>query len=365
MNWIQFGPQGVGQLASEPAQLPSEGFLWLDVKYDDADFDIEGLRSVVQRLTGARIHELHLQDATNLQHPSYFDSTREYEMLIFRKLSTGEVKPLEERPAGRADKRRMLQEIVTRPVTFFLFDRLLVTVRLGASRTLEQMRQRILDPGPSALAERSRLARSPGELMLRMLNGMVDRYLELREPLADRLDRWQRDLLDPQRPFTNWSALLEARIELRKLENLSEGQYDALTEMRDSYLEKTPDAGVSDSYLVRLNDVMEHVQRVLHHSRRLEASAESAVQLHFSANTHQTNEIVRTLTAIAAIFAPLTLITGVFGMNFEHMPLLRDLHGFWWTIAGMGTVVIVMLLYFWARRILNRPRAPRPPRWLR
>ncbi len=150
-----------------------------------------------------------------------------------------------------------------------------------------------------------------------------------------------------------------------KLENLCEGQYDALTELRDSYLEETPEANLSDAYMVRLHDVMEHIQRVLHHARRLEASAESAVQLHFSANTHQTNEIVRTLTAIAAIFAPLTLITGVFGMNFEHMPLLKDLHGFGWTIAGMATVVVVMLLYFWARRILDRPRTPRPSRWLR
>ena len=119
------------------------------------------------------------------------------------------------------------------------------------------------------------------------------------------------------------------------------------------------------AYLVRMNDVLEHIQRVLHHARRLEASSESAVQLHFSANTHQTNEIVRKLTAIAAIFAPLTLISGVFGMNFQHMPLLSDFDGFWWTIAGMTAIVVVMLLYFWARRILDRPRRPRPPRWLR
>src|SRR4029453_13462797 len=97
VNWIQFGPQGVGQLADAPPQLLSEGFLWLDAKFDHPDLDSEGLRWVVQRLAGARIHELHLQDAINLQHPSYFDSTREYEMLIFRKLSTGEAKPLEER----------------------------------------------------------------------------------------------------------------------------------------------------------------------------------------------------------------------------------------------------------------------------
>jgi hypothetical protein len=90
----------------------------------------------------------------------------------------------------------------------------------------------------------------------------------------------------------HWSALLEARIELRRLENLSEGQYDALTELRDAYLEETAEPSVSDAYLVRLNDVMEHIQRVLHHARRLEASAESPCSSS-SDNTHQTNEIVR------------------------------------------------------------------------
>jgi magnesium transporter len=59
------------------------------------------------------------------------------------------------------------------------------------------------------------------------------------------------------------------------------------------------------------------------------------------------------------------LITGIFGMNFRHMPLLDDFDGFWLTTGAMATVAAVMLLYFWTRRILERPRAPRPPRWLR
>jgi len=367
VKWVEIGLHRAQELPGEPGSLPVEGFLWLDVLHDEVSADPEALRMAIQRIAGVRLYDLHLQDAANLQHPSYFDGTNEYDMLVFRKLAMAEAKPLEEK-AGSANERRMLQEIVTRPITFFLLERLLVTVRQGSSRTIDQVRQRLLDPKvrtEGSPFDRSRLPKSPGELMLRMLNGMVDRYLELREPLSDRLDRWQRDLLDPRRPFSNWSALLEARIELRKLENLCEGQYDALTELRDSYLEETPDAAINDAYLVRLNDVLEHIQRVLHHARRLETSAESAVQLHFSANTHLTNEIVRKLTAIAAIFAPLTLITGVFGMNFQHMPLLHELNGFWLTISAMGSIIVIMLLYFWARRILDRPRTPRPPRWLR
>jgi magnesium transporter len=369
VNWIEVQPGRSHELPEEPGSLPAEGYLWLDVVHDEAIANPDGLRAAVERVTGVRLFDLHLQDAINLQHPSYFDSTNDYQMLVFRKLGSSETPPLEEHRAGVADRRRLLQEIVTRPITFFLLDRLLVTVRQAESKSVETVRHRMLEGrrnkadvnGPDKL----RVATRPGELMLRMLNVMVDRYLELREPLSDRLDRWQRDLLDPRRSFSNWGALLEARMELRKLENLCEGQYDALTEMRDEYLEQTPEASVSDAYLVRLSDVMEHIQRVLHHARRLESSVESAVQLHFSANTDRTNAVVRKLTAIAAIFAPLTLITGIFGMNFSRMPLLEDADGFWITAGAMGAVAVVMLLYFWARRILERPRAPRAPRWLR
>ena len=151
-----------------------------------------------------RLYDLHLQDASNLQHPSYFDSTNDYDMLVFRKLGDGGVRGRSRKGRVRPTERRMLQEIVTRPITFFLLERLLVTVRQGTSKTIEQVRQRLLDPARARRIgspfDRSRLPKSPGELMLRMLNGMVDRYLELREPLSDRLDRWQRDLLDPRRP---------------------------------------------------------------------------------------------------------------------------------------------------------------------
>src|SRR3990167_8685539 len=94
-----------------------------------------------------------------------------------------------------------------------------------------------------------------------------------------------------------------------------------------------------DLLLVRINDVIEHIARVLSHVRRLESSIESAVQIHFSIMAHRTSEIMRTLTVITALFMPLTLITGVFGMNFVEMPLLKNPIGFWISMGGMATVV--------------------------
>ena len=209
--------------------------------------------------------------------------------------------------------------------------------------------------------------------MLRILNGMVDRYLDLRQPLTDQLEHWQRQLLDPRRPFHDWLQVLQARAETRKLEQLCEEQLDALQEWRDERAEHFAAGAqlplstlpaLNDSVQVRAADVVEHIHRVLNHARRLEASVESAVQLHFSATAHRTNEIMRTLTTLTAIFMPLTLITGIFGMNFEFIPGTHSPLGFAITIGAMLVIALALMAFFRARRYLARSdmRPRRRPR---
>jgi len=104
---------------------------------------------------------------------------------------------------------------------------------------------------------------------------------------------------------------------------------------------------------VRSKDVQEHIERVLGHVRRLESSAESAVQMHFSAQGSRTNDIMRTLTVLTAIFLPLNLITGVFGMNFEVMPLLKHKDGFWVAVVMMVAVAVGLMWWFRRKRYLD------------
>lgn len=363
MIWLHIQPEGAVRLDTSPQGPPAAGFHWLDLTHEQLHANREALHSALFALTGARIDDLHLQDAVNLQHPSYFGSTADYQMLIFRKLTPGEdrdLKPLQDvdyLPEQRSRGHR-LQPIVTRPVAFFIFERLLVTVRNAGSRTIEQVRQRLLDWRPRAGTDsaQARLPQRPEDLMLRLVNGMVDRYLELRQPLTDRLDRWQRELLDRRRSFEDWPALLDARIELRRLQSLCEEQRDAVQELRDEYLEDMPEARLSDAYLVRLADVIEHIERVLSHAGRLQDSIESAVQLHFSAMAHRTNQVMRILTVITAVFAPLTLIAGLWGMNFEHIPGARHPQGFLLMIATMTVLAVMLLVLLWVRRALtDRP----------
>ncbi|AMO93371.1 corA-like Mg2+ transporter family protein [Collimonas fungivorans] len=369
----------VSQSKEIPDAVPVKGFLWIDATHEEVGADPEAWRNAITLATGVQIYDPHMTDTLNPNHPSYFDSTQDYGMVVFRKLvlnGNGNPRTTENgvpiaadkiaappaaAPESEVSKRRIpaaLSKLATQPVTFLIMDHALVTVHERFSRTIDAARARLLDlcNKTEKTPHSTRPPTSPEDLLLRLINAMVDQYLDLRQPLTTQLDRWQRALLDPRRPFKDWMALLDARIELRKLENLCEEQHDAMQELRDYFVDIDDGVEISrakDLLLVRINDVMEHITRVLNHARRLESSIESAVQIHFSAVAHRTNEIMRTLTVITALFMPLTLITGIFGMNFNEMPLLKNNAGFWITMGSMVVIVVGMLVFFQRRRYLE------------
>lgn len=358
MDVLLLTGDGARVLESIPASLPEEATLWVDCTWDEAQAWV----APVEALTGVTVFDDHIADAQNLQHPSCFDSTRLYDRVVFRGLA---FRPPAQAPEGGPIRVR------TRPTTFFILRSVLVTVRAPDSRTCPALRERLVSQSPAG--PRPPL---PESLMVRLLNAQVDAYMDLRQPLSDQWERWQNELLDPRRPFRDWSLLLRARLEARALEHLCEEQLDALQEWRDERLERHPgDASgrpfspLSDAMLVRIEDLVSHIERVRRHAQGLERSLESAVQLHFSATAHRTNEIMRTLTTLTAIFLPLTLITGIFGMNFETIPGLHSPLGFWLTMAGMGVLGLSMWMFFRRRRFISgapfspseTPRRRAPP----
>jgi magnesium transporter len=304
--------------ADEP--MPGDGYVWLILAYEEVD----QLAAEAQRLTGVRVYDDHIDDVKNLAHPSSFDSTEEYELVVFRGL----------RPDQKPER------IETRPLFLFNFERVLLTVGPSDSRSVAQVKARYVGvPG--------KCPQDPDELMHRLLSAMVDSYLDLRHALSERLDRWQRALLDPRRPFRDWYRLLEQRTELRRLMHLCEEQLDAVTEWRDDRL-----TTMSERLHVRFTDLIEHIERVKDHARQTEQQAESAVQLYFAATTTRTGEIIRLLTLITAIFMPLNLITGIYGMNFDFIPGLHSQAGFWISLGTMLSVVVFLVSFFRWRRWL-------------
>jgi magnesium transporter len=349
------------ECSEAPSGLPTVGFFWIDATRDEIAVNVEAWRDQIECITGVAIYDLHLIDIMNVTHPSNFESTNDYEMVVFRKLEMSTQTSSNDNVSAADTIKKIpsvLSKLLTQPVSFVAMDRVVITVHATGSKTIQAARIKLLEHRGkgSNNGRHGRLPTSPQEWMLRLLNAMVDQYLDLRQPLTAQIDRWQRALLNPNKPFKDWIALLDARIALRKLDHLCEEQHDALQELRDHIVDTYQageDSREKDLLLVRINDVIEHINRVLNNARRLESSLESAVQIHFSAMSHRTSEIMRTLTVITALFMPLTLITGIFGMNFDAMPLLKEKTGFWMTMGFMALMVVGLLAYFRRKHYLE------------
>ena len=350
------------ELPAMPADLPAVGFLWIGSARREFEVGIADVQSHLQRWTGGQLVDLHVSDLLNNQLPSHFDYTSWYDMMVFRRLaaSAGAGQLFVDGEHGTlAAARRALQAIDTSPVGFAVFDRVLVTVHPTDCAVRDHFALRLAGLNMAGEGRgSSRMPSSPADLMLRMVNHMVDNYLDLRRLLTRQLGYLQQELLDPKSRFRDWPVLLESRNALHLLEDTCEDQRSAVQEWIDALdewpEEKDPHARRERELLrVRSRDVLEHVERVLAHVRRLGESAETAVQMHFSALGHRTNDIMRTLTVLTAIFLPLNLITGFFGMNFDSMPLIHSTTGIWIALLVMLAVGIGLVGYFWRKRYLE------------
>ncbi len=318
MDILYLVNRGQPQVLESIDKLPSEGFIWLDFIRDEA----QDWASIVHRISGVTVHERHVHDALNPQHPSYADSTKHYEMVIFRGLS----------PQGTDGR------FETRPTVFFLFDRLFVTLRSADSASIREVRQRLL-------TQDCRIPARPVGLMHLVLTAQIDRFLSMREPMSEQLERWRRDLLDPNHPFDDWMTLMNYGSQLRKMQMVFEEQDEAISAWRED-----TDVEIDDHLAVRLNDLVEHIRRVERFTSAHQGEVDALVNLHFSAVAHRTNEIMRVLTVLSAIFLPLSLIAGIFGMNFDNMPELHYQNAYFFALGGMVFLAIGLLVLFRMKR---------------
>jgi len=362
MQIVEFAAGTLRFLDQVPAVAPEAGFVWIYLERESLESHVAVLQRAAQSMGGSAVLDLHLKDLANRAHPSHYDYTSVYDLVIFRRLATeAEVRAEEQAPEPKPGMLAAFSRIRTRAVGFVVFDRLLITVHPAGCFAADAFIQRFLSDalqseGLSAAA-RTRLPTGSSDLMLRMLNMMVDSYLDLRKDLGGELDQWQQQLLGPRPRGADWGALMSARAALHTLEDLCEEQNDAMQEWLDTQREQ-PAPGMPqaerDGLLARARDVVEHIQRVVHHVRRMEHGAETAVQIHFSALSHRTNEIMRVLTALTAVFLPLNFITGFFGMNFEFLPLIHSVQAMWVMLGLMAAVAVTVLVVFWRKRYLAR-----------
>ncbi len=336
-------------------------FLWVDSLRQDLVNHSETWQNNIFEQTGLVLNEFHMRDLLNIEHPCAFDTVEEYDLLIFRKLISADDQIYENDPV--LDVHESVFGLATTPMSFILTPRILVSVREQGNMAVENYVQRLQMVMERAILEQNKprkLPSTPADLCLRLLNSMIDGYLNLRTPLTRRVEYWQQQLLQGNRRFKQWHQLFHEDMAFQQIENLCEEQIETLQEFRDELVDNYHHVvgerkyKTQDILLVRLNDLMSHIERVQKHTLRLRNAIQSAIDLHFSATANQTNENMRILAIITAVFAPLTLLTGIYGMNFEFIPGLKSPVGFWIMLGVMLMTTILLLYYFYQQHLVGR-----------
>jgi len=110
-------------------------------------------------------------------------------------------------------------------------------------------------------------------------------------------------------------------------------------------------------------DIYDHVVRLEELNQSTLDRADNALATYLSAVANRQNETMRILAIVATIFMPLTLLAGIYGMNFRYMPELEWHWGYFTVLAVIVLVILVMIFRFWAGGWFSwsRKRAP----WVR
>lgn len=222
----------------------------------------------------------------------------------------------------------------TRDVDFFLGRNYLVTVHDGHSRSIATLRSRC-DRHDRVLAD------GPVALMHRIVDSMVDNYRPEIEALEAHMNELEDEAMVGRRPDLVRDILALKR-DLGSLRRVVIPQRDAV-----GRLARREFPAISDEMAFRFRDVYDSLVRLSDESMLLQDRVAGILDAHLSSISNRLNVVVKVLTVISTIFLPLTVLTGMWGMN---IPLPAFPGGaavqFWWVAGVMAGIATLMLAVF-------------------
>lgn len=323
-NWVHGQDLPATMRTEFVPEIPRDGWSWFDLAGEDSDT----IRRVARSL---QIPERFIADALAENSLPALEEERDLIYLVlnvFRTTSSGRLGPSEvDLFIGPNFVLSIHDEDV--PSTQAVFERFERGVGLAAS-------------SPAGLVAHLAMV---GSRRYPALIDQVENQLDVLEELAMRAD---------PRAVTEVFALRRDVILLRRVVIPQRQIYDELCEGSHPLVDEA-----SRREFERVADYQAQILEALDAARSLLGSVQESYR---GAVADQTNDIVRVLTVFSAILLPLTLISGIFGMNFIKIPLADDPLGFWITVGGMAVMALALWIYFGRRRFVGAPRLKELPK---
>lgn len=291
-------------------------YLWLNV---------HGLHeTAVMEEIGQRfgLHPLVLEDIANTQQRPTLNEYEDYSFVTLRTFRYD--------PATR--------EAVSDQISLILGQNFILSFQERPSGLFEPIRNRMRHVGKNHRFMR------PEALFHALIDAVVDQYFVVAEALTNDIEQLEEQILAGtiRRPTEQINQFRHEVLGLRR----------SIWPLREVLggLQRLPANRLSSETQLYFRDVYDHTIHVIEHLDSLRDVIGSLFEIHQANLNNRMNAEIRMLTVVTTIFAPATVLTGFFGMNFQHMPWLEQNWG-WEAVfvmmIGFGALLITAL--FWRR----------------
>lgn len=299
-------PQEMQEALKDPSSL-----LWVDISaIDDADIDL---------LTGIfNLHPLTIEDFIMVNARPKVENFKDYIFLVMFSMESH-------------DKEKA--RINTSEVDYCLGKNFLITAHDNQVAAVCTNKDKIRKQSPI-------MKNGADFLLYSFLDCLVDSYFPIITEFDEMVDDMSDELFSEPSNAT-LKKIYGLKNEIMYLRRtigpqadvatlISRGEFPFISQANSVYFRNIYDN------LVRLNDIVGTSRDVI----------TGAMEAYVSVVSNRLNEIMKTLTIIATIMMPLTLIASIYGMNFKHMPELSSKYGYPIAISCMAVVTVIMLAYF-------------------
>ncbi len=306
---------GLSEAEVRDAFSSQQGLLWVDVAHvteEDSQF--------LQRTFA--FHHLSIEDCADPRiHPPKIDDFGDYLFIVVHGINHA----------------AETEVIETMELCLFLGRHFVVSDHNFPLYSVEYVRRLV--------QEDARLMRRGADFLAHaLMDAVIDNFLPAIDNLTQIAEELEEEVIRNPRQTTLEDVLKVQRSALR-LYHILASQRELLNRLSRGEFRL-----ISLEAQIFYRDVYDNLTSIENLNQALRDMSGTALTLYLSSLANRQNEAMKTLAVVAAIFLPLTLVAGIYGMNFENMPELKRPWGYFAVLGFMATVIIMALAWFWARR---------------
>jgi magnesium transporter len=288
--------------------------MWVDIE--------QPVHDVLEPLLETRFgfHELAAEDSLSDSTLPKYDRFPNYDFFIFRAVDVD------------------LNEhgVQTYKLAAFLGADFLFTIHLQPMTAVENVLGRLPN-------DRRILANGPDFLLYDIVDEMVDGHFPLLDRIEECVDALQEDIFRNAEP-SQLDELLHLKRDVNILRRHTLPQRELLNQ-----ISRGDAQFIQRQHIIYFRDIYDHMYRISETIDVERDQMSGTMEAYLSVVANRTNETMKVLTIFSSIMLPLTLIAGVYGMNFAFLPELHWPYGYPFALGLMGLTAAILLLFFYRK----------------